>query len=459
MTSHALLTLRQRVFRAGGWSFAGYGISQALRLGGNLIMTRLLAPEMFGVIAIATLVTVVLGMLSDVGLQQNIVQSPRGDEPAFLDTAWVVQIIRGGGLWLIALLISCTVYAVNLNGLFPADSVYASPLLPAVIAVSSFAAVVSGFASTNIASACRHFNQQRVVQIEVIAQTVALCVMVVVGMATRSVWALVTGGLVATLTGTLLSHFWMKGIRNRFRLEKDALRELVGFGKWILVSSAVGILAINGDRILLGLYVDAHTLGLYAIAILIAGSIEGLLGRLFATVSLPALSEVARNNFQGLRDVYYKLRMPGDLLLLFISGLLFSAGHLAIVLLYDERYAAAGEMLQILALSLFTARFGVAHQIYLAMGVPRHLAIINAVRFIALFTLVPLLYHLGGLQAAIWGIALHSLATLPFIYFFNKKLGLNDWRRELQVLIAFPAGFACGYVMNLLLQTRDAKWT
>lgn len=459
MTSHALLTLRQRVFRAGGWSFAGYGVSQALRLGGTLIMTRLLAPEMFGIIAIATLVTVVLGMLSDVGLQQNIVQSRRGDEPAFLNTAWVIQIIRGGGLWLIALLLSVVLHYANQHDLFATNSVYASSLLPAVIAVSSFAAVIAGFASTNIATACRHFNQQRVVQIEVIAQTVALGVMVVVGIVTRSVWALVAGGLVATLTGTVLSHLWMAGLRNRFQLEGKALRELVGFGKWILVSSAVGILAINGDRIILGAYVDAHTLGLYAIAVLIAGAIEGLLGRIFSTVSLPALSEVARNNFHGLRDVYYKLRMPGDLLLLFISGLLFTAGHLAIDLLYDDRYAAAGEMLQVLALSLLTARFGVAHQIYLAIGVPHYLAIINTVRFIALFALVPLLYHLGGLDAAIWGIALHGLATLPFICFFNKKLRLNDWRRELQVLVAFPAGFACGSVMNMLLQTRGAKWT
>ncbi len=456
MTGHALPTLRQRVFRAGGWSFAGYGLSQAIRLGGNLVMTRLLAPEMFGVIAIATLVTVILGMLSDIGLQQNIVQSRRGDDPVFLDTAWVVQIVRGGGLWLIALLLSSALYFSNLRGLFPAQSVYASPVLPPVIAVSAFAAVIAGFASTKIASAYRNFNQRRVVQIEVISQVAALTVMIVLGIATRSIWALVAGGLVATLTATVLSHIWMDGIPNRFRSEKKSLGELIGFGKWIFISSAVGILAINGDRILLGGYVDAHTLGLYAIAILIASSIEGLLSRLFATVSLPALSEVARNNPAGLREVYYKLRIPGDLLLLFLCGLLFAAGHLAINLLYDPRYADAGSMLQILALSLFTARFGVAHQMYLAVGRPRYLAIINTVRFLSLFTIVPVLYHVAGLQAAIWGIALHGLATLPLIFYFNAKLELNDFRRELMVLVALPIGLLCGGILNVQLGQRAA---
>ena len=446
----ARATLRQRALRAGGWSFAGYGLSQAIRLGSNLLMTRLLAPEMFGVIAIATMVTVILGMLSDIGLQQNIVQSRRGGDPAFLDTAWVVQIVRGGGLWLIALLLSAALYFANLRGLFPAQSVYATPVLPPVIAASAFAAVIAGFASTKIASAYREFNQRRVIQIEVISQFAALAVMVVLGIATRSIWALVAGGLVATLTATVLSHLWMDGIPNRFRIERESLQELIGFGKWIFVSSAVGILAINGDRILLGGYVDAHTLGLYAIAALIAGSIEGLLSRLFATVSLPALSEVARNNPAGLRDIYYKLRIPSDLLLLFLAGLLFATGHWVIDLLYDSRYSAAGGMLQVLALSLFTVRYGVAHQIYLAAGMPRYLAIINTVRFLSLFTVVPVLYYFAGLQAAIWGIALHGLATLPFVYYFNAGLGLNDWRRELIVLVALPVGFLCGDALTML---------
>ncbi len=459
MADRALPTLTQRAFRAGGWSFAGFGLGQAMRLGGNLVMTRLLAPEMFGVIAVATMVTITLAMLSDIGLQQNIVQSRRGDDPAFLDTAWVVQIARGGVLWLAALLLAGALYLANLRGLLPPQSAYAAPVLPAVIAATALSAVIAGFSSTKIASAYRHFRQQRVVQIEVISQATALVTMVVLGIATRSIWALVAGGLVATLMVTVMSHLWMDGVSNRFRYEKKALGELISFGKWIFISSAVGILAINGDRILLGVYVDAHTLGLYAIAVLIVASIEGLLGRLFATVSLPALSEVARTGPAGLRKAYYRMRTPGDLLLLFLCGLLFAAGDLVIDLLYDPRYSTAGDMLKILSLSLFTVRFGVAHQIYLAMGIPRFLAIINTVRFITLFSLVPLLHYHAGLQAAIWGIALHALATLPFIFYFNAKLGLNDFRRELQVLVALPVGILCGGLLTMLLEQRLPSWT
>ena len=443
-------SLKQRVLRAGGWSLAGYGLSQVIRLGSSLVMTRLLVPEMFGVMAIATMVTVILSLLSDIGVVQNIVQSRRGDDPAFLDTAWVVQIVRGGVLWLVALLLSIALHLANLERMLPANSVYASPVLPLVIAVSSLSAAISGFRSTKMVTAHRSFDQRRRTQIELIGQFVALIVMIVLGVITRSIWALVAGGLIASLTTTALSHTSMTGHPNRFRWEQDALRELINFGKWIFLSSVVFVLAANGDRLLLGGFVEAKVLGLYAIAMLMVGAIEGALSSLFMTVSLPALSEIARNDPSRLREVYYKLRVPGDLLLLFLTGFLFASGQLVIDLLYDPRYSAAGGMLQVLALSLFTARYGVAHQIYLAVGTPRYLAVINVVRFVSLYALVPPLYYTAGMHAALWGIALHALATVPFVYGFNSRLGLNDFRRELIVLVALPVGWLCGYALRLL---------
>ena len=45
---------------------------------------------MFGVMAIATLVMIGLAMFSDLGLRQNIIQSKRGGEFLYLNTAWAI---------------------------------------------------------------------------------------------------------------------------------------------------------------------------------------------------------------------------------------------------------------------------------------------------------------------------------------------------------------------------------
>jgi len=154
-----------------------------------------------------------------------------------------------------------------------------------------------------------------------------------------------------------------------------------------------------------------------------------------------------------LREVYYKLRVPSDLLLLCASGALCSAGQWAIEVMFDARYSGAGHIVQVLALSLIITRYLVAHQIYLAVGIPKYLTAINIVRFVSLYSVVPLCYVLGGTEGAIWAIATYGAATVPLVYAFNAQLRLNDWQRELTVLLAFPGG----YVLGLMLRAFP-KW-
>ncbi len=445
-------TLKQRAFRAAGWSVGAYVFSQVIRLASNLIMSRLLVPEMFGIMAIATMVAVVLNVLSDIGVDQKIIQSRRGEDPIFLDTAWVIQISRALIVWLFALLASISLHVAGVFALLPPNSVYASPVLPAVIAVSSISTLILGFRSTKMAGAHRNFDQARLAKIELVSQCAALAVMIPVGVMTRSIWALVLGGLVGAFITTLLSHTWLTGHANRWRWERSAILELVTFGRWIMLSSALGVLAINGDRLLLGGLVTAHVLGVYAIALLVISSIEGVMGRLVTSVSLPALSEIAREDPVRMRDVYYKLRIPSDFAFLFVAGLLWAAGPLLIDMLYDRRYSEAGGILQILALSLFTFRYTVAHQIYLAIGKPHFMTVISVVRFISLYVAVPVSYYMGGVEPAIWAIALHGLATLPFVFSFNARLRLNDFSREAALLVFLPIGYAFGAALNALLR-------
>ena len=451
MISPKFKTFRQRILLAGSWTLAGHGLGQVIRLASNLVMTRLLVPEMFGVMSIAITVSMILVLLSDLGVQQNIVQSKRGDDSEFLDTAWVVQITRGVVLCLFMLLLSIGLHFANVAGMLPANSVYASPELPPVLAVFSLTAILSGLQSTKIATAYRNFEQKRVIQIALTSQIFGLIVMIIIGAISRSIWALVAGALVASVTTTLLSHTWMRGHSNRFRYDRKALRELFDFGKWVFVSSILYVLTINGDKLLLGAIVGADVLGFYVIASLIVGAIIGILEKLFYNVSLPALSEIVRNEPARLNNIYNKLCIPGDLLLLFLTGFLFEAGHWLIALLYDQRYAAAGGMLEVLALSLFAARYEIARQAYNALGMPRYGAVMSVVRFISMCVLVPLLYYVGGTQGAIWGIALHPLAAVPIVYYFNAKLGLLNLRHESLVLVALPIGFLAGSALDLLL--------
>ena len=81
-------SLGTRAQRGAFWVAAGYGASQLIRLGSNLILTRLLFPEAFGLMAVVNSVLAGFAMFSDLGLVPSVVQNRRGDDPRFLATAW-----------------------------------------------------------------------------------------------------------------------------------------------------------------------------------------------------------------------------------------------------------------------------------------------------------------------------------------------------------------------------------
>ena len=114
-------------------------------------MTRLLVPEMFGVMAIAGTVMMGLAMFSDLELKPSIIHSKRGDDPVFLNTAWVTQIFRGALLWFFAILVSLLIYCANHLSLVPKDTVYSDSILPFVIAILALTGIVAGFEINKIA--------------------------------------------------------------------------------------------------------------------------------------------------------------------------------------------------------------------------------------------------------------------------------------------------------------------
>ena len=95
--------LKKKALRGGIVEMGGYALSQVLRLGGNLLLTRLLFPEAFGLMTTLMVINTGLVMLSDVGIEQAVIRSEHAEDERFLNTAWSLQVMRGFGLWLVTL--------------------------------------------------------------------------------------------------------------------------------------------------------------------------------------------------------------------------------------------------------------------------------------------------------------------------------------------------------------------
>jgi O-antigen/teichoic acid export membrane protein len=440
--------LKERFLRAGGWAVFAFGGTMVLRLASSLIMTRLLAPEAFGLVAIVTAVATMATLLSDIGLRQAVVHSQHGDDARMLDTAWTMQVLRGGLIWGTCCLVGLGLYLAGRAGWLEGGSVYASPLLPLLMTLGTFQTVIIGFETTKRFTADRRIEQKRVVLIELGSMLIGLLVMMTLGALTRSVWAIVVGSLVTSTCSVLAGHRWLHGHANRFAWDRAFAREIFDYGKWILASSLLFVLTMQSDKLLLGVWVTPAVLGCYAIGQNLAQILELAVGRVFSQVTAPAFGDVVRNSPHRLREVYLRLRLPFDLIFVAGAGFTYALGPWLVGLMYDSRYAEAGTILQILSFALLFARNGVSISAFLALQAPHAQAVMNLVRVIAFFVAVPLSYGVFGVQGAYWAIALHASATLPVVWWYNHRYGILSWRHELLTLAVWPAGWAAGWAFT-----------
>lgn len=432
------------------WTFSGNLVGQGIRLVSNLVMTRLLMPEMFGLMAMANVFVFGLHLMSDVGLNQSLIQNKRTDD-VFVNTVWTTQVLRGLFIWFLALLLAFILVLLNRFGVFPANSVYSDALLVPVLCVISFCSVISGFESTKFTLKKRGLQLKQNILITIGSQLIGITIMLCYAYVQKSVWALVAGSIASTMTQVLASHLCIEGKRNYFHWNKESFYEILHYGKWIFASSIMGFLLSSSDKLLLGVLVDSKTLGYYAIAFFMFAAVRDLFANVIHGVVFPALSETYREKPDNLKAIFYKVRLPFDLALIFLSGLLFMSAPTIVAILYDKRYESSGWMLQLLAIGLFELRYRVVGECFMAIGKPKLVNHVVVVSLVVLYVSAPIAYYYSGLKGLILAIAINTILAIPLQFYYLKQHNLLDWRKEVKVLPMLLVGVIVGYIFNYLI--------
>ncbi len=449
-------SLKHRSLRAGAWVGAGHAAGQVIRLVGNLILARFLMPEAFGIMAVISTLLMALNLLSDIGTGPVIIQSGRGADRDFLNTAWTLQIIRGFVLWIIGLLLALGIAFGQSMAWFTPGTVYADPRLPVLIAVAVFATIIHGFASMKIKLAERNLDLRSTALLDLSSAPIGVLVMVIGAVLTESVWALVIGSLVGALMRSVLSHLMLKGPSPALRLESEALRELLGKGKWVMLSTLLGFVAINSDRVLLGGLADSTTFGLYSIALALGSIGPAVVAMLLMRVVLPAISEVVRERRSELVRTYRHFQRLVDVCLGLMAGTMFMASDAIIQLLYDARYHAAGHIFAVLAIGSIGARFFVVDLVSTAMGRNSLVAASMVPRVVILLAGLPIGYSLYQLDGALAAIVCSQFVQWPIAIWVRMKHGLNSLRNDVLLPIALVAGGCIGWLLDRALRMLSA---
>ena len=419
------------------WTLAGHGGVLLIRMGRSLIMTRLLFPEVYGLMTLVWAVLYGLQMFADTGIVTTIIRDERGDDPSFLNTAFTTNVIRGVLLWVISCLIA-----------YPVAAIYHQPALLQVLPVTGLTALIHGFVSTAMYTRRRHMDFKRLTILDLSNETVTFVVLVVWAYFYRNVWALVGGAVIGQIFLVLASHVYLPGIRNKFRWDKSALNTFMGFGKWIYLSSVVYFLSTQSDRFLLGRYLDMVHLGVYGTATVLSGAVQTILLKINSDVLFPAYSRVVQEGTGRLRQVVLRTRLAVDAGMILPIAAMMVLGGAIVDLLYDHRYHDAGWMLQVLSVRLLlVATLSNSESCLIALGYPKYSFILNSCRTVAMFIAIPIGWSMAGIKGVIWAVALSEIPPLVVVWFGMIKHRMFSIAAESRSLLFAGLGMLLGLGM------------
>jgi O-antigen/teichoic acid export membrane protein len=437
-------SVKKLAIRGTVWTIAGYGASQILRFGSNLILTRLLLPDVFGLMALVYVFITGLHLFSDIGIGPSIIQNKRGEEPDFYNTAWTMQVIRGVVLWLGCLLIT-----------WPIATLYGKPELLLLLPVVGLSTVVEGFKSTSLFTLNRQLAVSKLAIFEFGGQVVGITVMIALAWFYHNVWALVFGNLVSLGVQLVWSHQLIPGLRNRFVWEQSAVKSIFSFGKWIFISTALTFLAEQSDKLILGKLIPLADLGVYNIAFALSDIPRQILMAISSKVLFPAFSKFAQLPREEFRAKILKHRMP--ILIAATVGVtaLASFGDILIRFLYDERYENGAWMLPLLAIGFWPRILTqTIDQALFAIGQVRYPVYGSFFKFLYMVIGVPLSFYLMGgsqgygLQGAVIVIALNDIPFYGAIVYGLWREGLTSIVQDIKATALFVA------LLTVLLSVR-----
>lgn len=421
-------SLKWRSLQSSASILSGDIYQHGLRLAANLIMTRLLHPEAFGLMLIVNILLIALEMLSDVGIRGAVILHSKKNEERYLDTAWTLQMLRGCFLAIVALLLAV-----------PLANFYDNTQLIPLFMVSGFCPLLASLASPKVFIYQRDVRVAKIVFINVITQTLAVVIAIIWLLIKPSVWALIGHRLLIPAISSLLSYVMLESYRPRLSWDKQIVGEIFGFGKWIFLSTTLTYFSLQGDKVIMSKWLDTSMLGIYSIASVFAMLADLLQRSLGQKLLFPLYSEAKDQSPEAFNRNVLKVRL---LLLGITTPIILTLalfGNLIIELLYDSRYHQAGWMLQtISAGSVFAVITSSLVPLMLAHGHSKLSTLVQAYKVCILFILTIAGGYLADVKGLIIGISLAPALTYPVVVLVIRRYGIYSLTMD-TIYIAFSA--------------------
>lgn len=400
------------------WSVFTELVSRALSPLTFVVLARILAPQDFGIVAIAQVAISFCALFWDAGLEKALIQTREPLDKAANVVFWI-NVTLGLALYSV-LFVTAPFLGVFFN----------TPAAVLVLQVLGLQIIIGSLTTVQHALFLRDFNFRQLFWAKL--STVAIPALVSIPMALMGygVWALVASSLVAAVVNLLI--LWIRSSwRPIFSFDTAIAKKMASFGTWIVLDSFVGWFISQGDAVVVGRYLGVKDLGFYRTGRNIVDLLFGLILNPIYPILYPAFSALYEDK-RALRDLLYKAnRIIMAMTLPLGVGIMCISSPLVLVFLGDK-WLGTEVVVSALGLQMAVGWLVAANpEIYRAMGRPDVQTKIGYMTLplylLVFFWAAP--YGLAVFVTARFGLAILSvpihvymavkILNLPYMYLWN----------------------------------------
>ena len=373
------------------------------------IIAHILTPFSLGVFGIVTIVLGFLEIITETGINIFLIQE-KDDINGYINTAWVVSIIRG---FLISVLIF--VLAVPVSGFFN------SPGSKNLLYIAALIPIIRGLINPSIVKFQKELQFNKDFLYRILIFSVESIVSVLGVIITKSIYALVFGLLAGALFEVIYTFIvarpWPKFEFNLIRTKK-----VIDRGKWVTLFGVFDYIYTQSDNIVVGRLLGLAPLGIYQNAYKISTTPLTEVGDIFFRVTFPVFSKIS-GDAARLKKAFLKNTLVNFILMSLAGIFIFVFAAPIVHILFGKGWEVAIPVVKLL--SILGVVRGVASStgsLLIAKEKQKYTAIVTMVSALGLWaTIIPFTRNYGIIGAGLSAIV-GTLISIPFTIYFTRRV-------------------------------------
>src|SRR5690606_17298426 len=330
------MSLKQQTVNGVIWTFAQQFSVQIMSFVVQIIVGRVLVPEMFGLIAMINFFVAIRQQLMDGGMTTSLIRTKDADHNDY-STVFMTN-----------LSVSIFIYLLIYVGAPFIANFYKQPILSDLVRVFALSFVINSFVAVHVAKLTKEMNFKKQMTFQIPATAIGAVTGTTLAFLGYGVWSLVWLNLAQVIA--LALQYWMfSDWHPSFLIDRSKLKYHFNFGYKMTLSGLLDRIYNNAYNIIIGKFFTPAQVGFFYQAESMRLFPVNQLSTVMGKVTYPLFAKIERdvelkNAYKKTMKLVLSLAVPMMLLLILVAEDLF-------LLMFGEKWMPSVPYFQILALA------------------------------------------------------------------------------------------------------------